>query len=185
MPFRKLIFFGYLFCSCSLGATAQLRFERIGNKQGLSQSTILKIFQDKKGFIWFATRDGLNKYDGYNFTIYRHIFNNSTSISSSNISCITEDNDGNLWVGTADGGVNKMDKNSGNFIHFKQTDDKTDISKLNISSITVSKDNQIWVAAYKYGLINFDNNLKIIKWKVFETKPISATSISQIYRDAH
>ena len=185
MPFRKLIFFGYLFCSCSLGATAQLRFERIGNKQGLSQSTILKIFQDKKGFIWFATRDGLNKYDGYNFTIYRHIFNNSTSISSSNISCITEDNDGNLWVGTADGGVNKMDKNSGNFIHFKQTDDKTDISTLNISSITVSKDNQIWAAAYKYGLINFDNNLKTIKWKVFETKPISTTSISQIYQDAH
>ena len=185
MPFRKLIIIGYLICSCSIGAIAQLRFERIGNKQGLSQSTIFEIFQDKKGFIWFATRDGLNKYDGYNFTIYRHIFNNPNSISSSNISCITEDYDGNLWVGTADGGVNKMDKFSGNFIHYKLTDDKMDISKLNISSITVSKDNQIWAAAYKYGLINFNNNLKTIKWKVFETKPTSTNSISQIYQDAH
>ena len=185
MPFRKLIFIFYLFCSCSIGAIAQLRFERIGNKQGLSQSTILKIFQDKKGFIWFATRDGLNKYDGYNFTIYRHVFNNPNSLSSSNISCITEDYDGNLWIGTADGGVNKMDKDSGNFIHFRQTDDRMDISKLNISSITVSKNNQIWAASYKNGLINFDNNHKTIKWKVFETKPISITSISQIYQDTN
>jgi ligand-binding sensor domain-containing protein len=49
---------------------AQYRFDKIGTKQGLSQSTVLATFQDSKGFLWFATTDGLNRYDGYRFTIF-------------------------------------------------------------------------------------------------------------------
>ena len=162
---------------------AQLRFERLGNQQGLSQSTVLKIFQDKKGFIWFATRDGLNKYDGYNFTVYRHILNNPKSISSSNITCITEDKNENLWIGTADGGINKMDKETGEFVHFKQTDSKNDIAKLNIASIIVTNENQILAASHRPELLKIDGNTNTISWKIFEKQPLARNDVSQIYQD--
>jgi signal transduction histidine kinase/ligand-binding sensor domain-containing protein/DNA-binding response OmpR family regulator len=183
MLLRNIIFFLYLLCGCLFDTTAQFRFERLGNQQGLSQSTVLKIFQDKKGFIWFATRDGLNKYDGYNFTVYRHIFDNPNSLSSSNISCIAEDLDENLWIGTSDGGINKMDVETGKFIHFKLTDDKKDISKLNIAAIKVTKDNQILVATYWAGLIYIDAKSNRFTWKSIETNPIPTTNISKIYQD--
>ena len=183
MSLRNPILILLLCCVCWINTFAQLRFERIGNQQGLSQSTVLKIFQDKKGFIWFATRDGLNKYDGYNFTVYRHIFNNPNSISSSSITCISEDKNENLWVGTADGGINKMDAETGKFIRFKQTDSKNDISKLNISSIIVTKDNKIFATTYGAGLLQIDGNSGAIKWKIIETNPISTNNISQVYQD--
>ncbi len=183
MPLRNLILILLLCCVCWINTFAQLRFERIGNQQGLSQSTVLKVFQDKKGFIWFATRDGLNKYDGYNFTVYRHIFNDPNSISSSSITCISEDKNENLWVGTADGGINKMDRETGKFIRFKQTESKNDISKLNISSIIVTKDNKIFAATYGAGLLQIDGNSGTIRWKVVETNPISTNSISKVYQD--
>ena len=183
MPLKNTIFILSFLCVCCFNTVAQLRFERIGNQQGLSQSTVIKIFQDKKGFIWFATRDGLNKYDGYNFTVYRHIFNNPNSISSSNITSISEDNNENLWVGTADGGINKMERETGKFVHFKQTDSRNDISKLNISSIIVTKENQIYATTYGAGLLQIDGKSNAIKWKVVETNPISTNNISQIYQD--
>ena len=183
MPLKKTIFILHLFSVCWFNTTAQLRFERIGNQQGLSQSTVIKIFQDKKGFIWFATRDGLNKYDGYDFTIYRHIFNNPNSLSSSNITCITEDLDENLWVGTADGGINKMDKKTGNFVHFKHTDDKKVISNLSISSIIVTKDNQILATMFRQGMLKFDIQNSSITWVNFEMKSDKSSYFSQVYQD--
>jgi signal transduction histidine kinase/ligand-binding sensor domain-containing protein/DNA-binding response OmpR family regulator len=185
MLFRNTILILSLFCVCCFKTNAQLRFERIGNQQGLSQSTVLKIFQDKKGFIWFATRDGLNKYDGYNFTVYRHIFNNPNSISSSSITCISEDKNENLWVGTTDGGINKLEKETGKFVHYKQTDSKNDIAKINVSSIIVTKDNQILAATYRSGLLKIDGNTNSASWKIVETNPISTNDVSQIYQDKH
>ena len=164
---------------------AQLRFERLGNQQGLSQSTVLEIFQDKKGFLWFATRDGLNKYDGYNFTVYRHIFNNPNSLSSSNISCIAEDMNENLWIGTADGGINKMDKETGKFTHFKLTDNKQDIANLNISALIVTKKNQVLAATYKHEIltINSNANTNTVKWQSFSKSDSQKISIAQIFQD--
>ena len=60
----------------------RIRFERISLEQGLSQSTVHAIFQDSEGFMWFGTNDGLNKYDGYNFTVYRHAPENPHSLSN-------------------------------------------------------------------------------------------------------
>ena len=185
MPHKNVILIILLSCVCWFNTIAQLRFERIGNQQGLSQSTVLKIFQDKKGFIWFATRDGLNKYDGYNFTVYRHVSNNPNSISSSNITCISEDINENLWIGTADGGINKLGKETGKFTHFKLTDNKSDIAKIDVSSIIVTKDNQILVATYRSGLLKIDGNTDSVSWKIFETNTISTNDVSQIYQDKH
>jgi signal transduction histidine kinase/ligand-binding sensor domain-containing protein/DNA-binding response OmpR family regulator len=179
----RIVLILLIFYSWLTPTVAQLKFSRIGTQNGLSQSTVGKIFQDKKGFLWFATKDGLNKYDGYQFTVYRHLFNNPNSISSSSISCITEDIEGNLWVGTTDGGINKLDKNTGSFVHFKHSDDRTNIGSLNVSSIIATTDNKIWASTYGYGLLCFDNKQKTIKWRLVDTELLTTNDVSLIYQD--
>ena len=75
---------------------------------GLSQSTVISIHQDKIGQMWFGTRDGLNIYNGSSFKIFRHIPSDTTTISNSDILSLEEDVAGNIWIGTYDG-LNKYD----------------------------------------------------------------------------
>jgi ligand-binding sensor domain-containing protein len=81
----------------------RMKFDHLSDKEGLSQGNVLDIHQDKYGFIWIATEDGLNLYDGYECTVFRNNPKDSVSISNNNIICITEDKSGNLWIGTQAG----------------------------------------------------------------------------------
>lgn len=80
--------------------TTPIRFSSISIQEGLSQSTVYSITQDNKGNLWIATADGLNKYDGYNFNVFRHEHNNPNSIQSDLIRSLYFDNDNQLWIGT-------------------------------------------------------------------------------------
>ncbi|OQP57749.1 hypothetical protein A3860_08975 [Niastella vici] len=75
----------------------------LGIEQGLSNNSVRCIFQDQKGFVWFGTYDGLNRYDAYNFKVFRNNFNNPLSLPNNFINAIDEDNIGNIWVGTRQG----------------------------------------------------------------------------------
>lgn len=75
----------------------------LGIEQGLSNNAVTSIYQDYNGFMWFGTYDGLNRYDGYNFTIYRNEFNDTNSVADNRITCITEGHDNRLWIGTRSG----------------------------------------------------------------------------------
>lgn len=83
-------------------------FSNLNLKDGLSQISVLKILQDSKGFMWFATRNGLNRYDGSEFIIYRHVPGDSLSLSDNYIISLAEDHNHNLWIGTSRG-LNKLD----------------------------------------------------------------------------
>jgi len=98
----------------------QLNFSHFSSEKGLSQSVINCIYQDKKGFIWIGTQNGLNKFDGYRFENFVNNPSDNNSISSNWIYAITEDSVGNLWIGTKDG-LNKFDQKTGLFtlIDFK------------------------------------------------------------------
>ena len=96
----------------------QVRFEHISLEQGLSQSTVFSITQDKQGFMWFATRDGLNKYDGSRFTIYRPIANDSNSIADLGIRRIITDSHGFIWIITLSGKVDRYDPFHDQFVHY-------------------------------------------------------------------
>ena len=85
------------------GTTEDIYFSHIGMEDGLSHSTIFAINQDKEGNLWFATYDGLNKYDGYNFTVYRHQYKNPKSIANDITRCVVIDDDNRIWIGTRDG----------------------------------------------------------------------------------
>src|SRR5690348_8942818 len=75
----------------------------LGIEQGLSNNSVRCIYQDQKGFLWFGTYDGLNRYDAYNFKVFRNNFNNPSSLTNNFINAIDEDKNGNIWVGTRQG----------------------------------------------------------------------------------
>jgi len=93
-----------------------LRFDHLSVEDGLSQSTVFNMLQDRIGYLWFGTEDGLNKFDGYEFTIYRHRENVQGSISDNWISALYEDREGTLWVATRKG-IDRFDRASGGFAH--------------------------------------------------------------------
>ena len=112
-----------LISSPHIGAQTQKEFvfHRLSIEHGLSQNSVTSIVQDKKGFIWFGTQDGLNRYDGYNFTIYRHDPDQSATLSNNYIHCISQDGDGFFWIGTDGGGLNRFDPGLNRFISYQHT----------------------------------------------------------------
>lgn len=80
-----------------------LTFNHLTVKDGLSNNEVNSIIQDKTGFIWMGTNDGLNIYNGYSFKTYRHIIKDSSSLSDNSIWCLLEDRSGFIWIGTKNG----------------------------------------------------------------------------------
>lgn len=79
--------------------------------EGISQLSVMDIYQDSKGYLWFATKNGLNRFNGKEYVIYRHEDGNEQSLSSNSISSVTEDHEGYLWVGTYNG-LNRINLNT-------------------------------------------------------------------------
>lgn len=101
---QSLLFILGLFpCLLHAHTAEDMYFTHVGLEEGLSHSTIFAINQDKEGNMWFVTYDGVNKYDGYNFTVYRHQYTDPNSIASDISRCMAVDDAGRVWVGTREG----------------------------------------------------------------------------------
>lgn len=136
--------------------SGDLRFESISLEQGLSQSVVRSILQDRRGFLWFATQDGLNKYDGYTITVYRPEPGNSQSLSDQNICCMIEGDGDTLWLGTESSGLDRFNRSTGQVIHFKHRDDnKNSLSNNKINSIYMDHSGILWVGTIG-GLDRYD-----------------------------
>lgn len=123
---------------------------RFTPEDGLSQATVTAVYQDSRGLIWLGTADGLNCYDGYSFTVYRHNGRDSNSISDNYIFAITEDALGNLWVGTQIG-LNKLDRKSGRFQRFKHNPaDSSTLAFNRVTCIYTSSPDSIWIGTTGY-----------------------------------
>ena len=94
-----------------------LKFSHLTTTDGLSQSHVSAIFKDHKGFMWFATDEGLNKYDGYTFTVYKNNPADSSTISNNYVYDMVEDDHLNLWVATASG-LDRYNREKALFIHY-------------------------------------------------------------------
>jgi signal transduction histidine kinase/ligand-binding sensor domain-containing protein/DNA-binding response OmpR family regulator len=197
MKIKNKIGFLFVLFTCYVQAQySNLKFENFDTSKGLSSSTCLDIFQDKEGFIWLGTIDGLNKYNGYEFQIYRTILNNPYSISNNRINAITEDGKGNLWVGT-DNGLNVFDKNTDKFykINLYQTKSVDGTFREVINGLLFDKKtNSLWVAS-KNGLIklsldnNNDSNYSKLKFVQYthnskNQKSIDNNDVSSVLKDA-
>ncbi|MBN1890942.1 MAG: hypothetical protein JW850_23300 [Thermoflexales bacterium] len=141
------------------GARAQgnaIRFERISVEEGLSEGAVLAILQDSAGYMWFGTRDGLNRYDGYSFTVYRQD-QDPTSLSNSFITALYQDRAGVIWVGTFHGGLNRFDPRTGTFTHYThQPGDPNSLSHNRVRAIYEDGDGVLWIGTQGGGLNRFD-----------------------------
>jgi ligand-binding sensor domain-containing protein len=104
-----------------------LKFKHLTVKDGLSNDFITSMLQDRKGFIWFGTQDGLNKYDGYSFTSYKYRPHDSTSISHNLIFKAWEDKQGLIWIGTPEDGICKFDPATEQFTTYHPPQSKNSI----------------------------------------------------------
>jgi len=154
----------YLLLCIAIHAFAQketsYNFQRFSTEwskieKGLSQNSVLTILQDDDDYIWLGTWDGLNKFDGYEFTIFRPQRGNPKSISNETIHCLYQDKNGFLWIGTDDG-LNKLDRYTLEFTHYKKdTLNPYAISSDTIYTITGNSNDLLYIGTNK-GLNIFD-----------------------------
>ncbi len=139
-----------------------LRFEHISIEEGLSQSTVRCILQDRRGFIWFGTEDGLNRFDGYGFKVYRHDPDNAASLGNNAIQALYEDSSGSLWVGTEGRGLDKLDRETEQFTHYRAgPEDWAGLSHDYIHALYEDKTGVLWIGTGG-GLSRVD--LKLGRW---------------------
>ena len=137
------------FFSLVAPAQSNIKFTHLTNMNGLSQSTVQAIIKDKYGFMWFGTQDGLNRYDGYSFKVYRHKPKDSTSLRKSHIMCMYEDSNGDLWVGTNNGALSLYDRKKDAFVHFKESvGDNLGLSQKTVTAIYEDKQKNFWIGTY-------------------------------------
>ena len=133
-----------------------LKFQHLNPGVGLSESDVTCVLQDSRGLMWFGTQEGLNKYDGYNFTVYRNDQKNDSSISSGIINAIIEDFDGNLWIGT-DSGLNKFKKDTETFVRYRHDQNKDhSISSDGVRCLLQDRQGTIWIGSDGQGVDSFD-----------------------------
>jgi ligand-binding sensor domain-containing protein/signal transduction histidine kinase len=183
-------------CPNIISQNTNARFKHIDIEQGLSQNMIKDILQDSKGFMWFATWDGLNRYDGYEFKIFKHVDGDTTSLPMNKITCLLEDNLGRLWIGTAGGGLCLFDSEKERFITFSHNpEDKSSIGGDYLLDLHQDGQNRIWVGLRNEGLSLIENSSgpvfgkgNKIRFKNFTEDPkmpeaIKGKSVMSIFED--
>jgi ligand-binding sensor domain-containing protein/signal transduction histidine kinase len=148
------VVFVFLWLSIYAGLGARsIHFKRISLNEGLSQNAIFCVLQDCKGFLWFGTQDGLNKYDGYDFTVYKPDPDNTNSLSHGWINTILEDSEGMIWIGTNGGGLNKFDPKKERFFRYRvDPDDPECINCGFVRAICRDNSGTIWIGTRGTGL---------------------------------
>ncbi|WP_462317121.1 ligand-binding sensor domain-containing protein [Marinilabilia sp.] len=114
--------------------------------KGLSSNSVNVLFQDNYGFLWIGTEDGLNKYDGYEFKIYRHNPSDKNSIAGNHIQAIVQDDQNNLWIGTKSSGLCKLDYSTGKFYnYFADANDPFALPENSVYGLLVDNRGRLWV----------------------------------------
>ena len=165
-----------------------VQFEHLTIENGLSQNAGLAIFQDSKGYLWIGSQDGLNRYNGFDFKVYKHDPEDPRSISHNSILAITEDKDGYLWIGTWGGGLDRFDPITETFVSYR-TDPKESSSLSNDTVTSIKQDSKgaLWVGTLA-GLDRYNpstNGFDHFKNDPNNPDSLSADAISVIFEDSN
>ncbi|TKK65340.1 response regulator [Ilyomonas limi] len=157
----------------------------LGIENGLSNNTVITIFQDHNGFMWFGTYDGLNRFDGYEFKVFRNIIDDSTSIASNNINCIGEDASHNIWVG-GQKEINIYNPITARFstpsYTFSNGITRQRIAD-NVMSVQLVRNNAMLVGTQHNGLFCFDNSTTNGKQILLNNKRLANYYVTAIKYD--
>lgn len=147
---------------CVAKATAQerFRFDRLGPDEGLSQVSAHSIVQDRRGFIWIATEEGLNRFDGYDVIVYKHDPEDPDSLYESYIDSIAEDRAGGLWIRTNAGNLNHFDPETGRSIRYSAVPDgpRSLGGPTRASGFYAERDHVVWVSVLGDGVRRIDGD---------------------------
>jgi len=160
----------------------QVSFENFPYMSQLPSNSVQRVFQDKEGYIWFGTLDGLCRYDGYSVKSFRSDMNNPSLLTNNDILCLTEDDNNQLWIGTKQG-VNILDKHTMRIRPFDETTFQGD----HINSLASDGKGHVWIGTQR-GLFRYNvrkNTLQSYVYDPYDKKTISGTGINYIYRDNH
>ena len=156
--------------------SSYLRFSRLTTKEGLSSNQTYHVAQDRYGFIWFASADGLNRFDGSDHKVYRHNPEDPSSISSNIVRAMIVDRNGDPWLGTYGGGLNHYDQEMDVFNRYQNSpDDPNSLSSNLIRSVYEDRNGAIWVGTAK-GLNRLDR--KSGRFTYFQHDPEDSNSLS-------
>lgn len=163
----------------------KINFTTINSKDGLSSNTVNAILKDRYGLMWFATEDGLNKFDGVNFTVYKYKSDDSTGLQANDVRALHEDKSGNLWVGSSGGSLSLYDRKKNSFINFK-ANSPNNISSDVVRYICSDYTGMIWVATYS-GLDLLDpGSKKITKLSLDQHNSTTSpqTEVNYLFEDS-
>lgn len=138
------------------GHPAGVYFEHLSIEQGLSQSVVTCVCEDRQGFLWIGTQDGLNRYDGYHFRIFRNVPREPRALSDNHVRCLLVDRGNAVWVGTDGGGLNRLDPRREGFVHYgSRAGDDSSLSHDTVRCLAEDDSGALWIGT-DGGLDRFD-----------------------------
>lgn len=175
----------YLLCLLfSLTATKTTAIETINNlsfdlysqEHGLSNNQIHCVLQDRKGWVWIGTSQGICRFDGYRFTVFKNDPDDSTSLKGNLVRTIFEDRKGQLWIGTENGGLNKFDREKERFQQLFYHGDQAMLKDVSVTSIQEDSLGNLWIGT--------ENNLFRLdrEGKLTNISPSNLSNFSEFFR---
>ncbi|MCB8995340.1 MAG: hybrid sensor histidine kinase/response regulator, partial [Bacteroidales bacterium] len=188
----KNLFLSILFISATfrLFALDIERFEHLDTRNGLSQNSVLSIYCDKKGYLWLGTMDGLNRYDGYSFKIYKAAPGEKNVLTNNRIVNIWEDLRGFLWVKTHDGYLHYLDESIDKFTSFPKYQDSDEEKNSEITGFCQFNKNEIWLGTSNSGVYKLKYDSAINDYRVSHfisrgVNQISNNKVNWILKDSN
>ncbi|MDA3928426.1 MAG: triple tyrosine motif-containing protein, partial [Prolixibacteraceae bacterium] len=141
----------------------KIKFNYLTSTNGLTNNYVTDVLEDNRGFLWFSTSDGLNKWDGYKMQTFRFDPNNKNSLSNNFILTIAEDNSNNLWIGTNQKGVVRYNYHEEKFYRYvSDLNNPSSIQSTYIRDIFVDKKGTVWIGS-DLGLCKYDSDTDLFK----------------------
>ncbi len=177
--FVSLIYFLVI----SYGYSQNIKFKRVSIEEGLSAVTVNSIYQDSQDFIWVGTQDGLNRFDGYHFKVFKNDPSNPNSISSNDVKCILEDKTGNIYFGSNGGGLSIFNKYNETFTNLRSGLSSNSISNNVVRDIVELNDNELLISTAN-GLNLYNKSAKSFK-QVFYKNNEEEIGFTKFFKDSY
>lgn len=179
--FKKYSLLLILFWVSYQSISQNMKFKRLSVDEGLSAVTVNTIFQDSDDFIWIGTQDGLNRYDGYHFRVFKNDPFNPQTISSNDVRCIFQDNKGIMYFGSNGGGLSVFNKYTERFTNYTANSSPQSISSNIIKDIIDVNDYELMIATAN-GVVIFNKESK--KFKAVTNESDEELVFTDLFKDA-